>query len=140
MSTGTQMAHDASAYSQADWQVSAPEGGAAPSRAEKERKHNWRDLIDELLRIQNLEDDWDGEGSEAPPPTLVHGAIKLAQHLEAEDWPPADRVVASVNGTIYFEWHTPVTYLEVEVVSPVEAECRLVRKGSSDTETVIWCL
>jgi hypothetical protein len=93
-------------------------------------------LIDELLRLRNLEDDWDGEGTEAPHPSLVDGAITLAQNLEARGCPPAERVIASVNGTIYFEWHTPLGYQEIEVTSPLDAECRWVQEGS-DVTTVV---
>jgi hypothetical protein len=88
-------------------------------------------LIDELLRIRNLEDDWDGEGTEAPHPALVDRAVTLAQSLEASGHQPADRVIAGVNGTVYFEWHTPLGYQEIEVTSPLDAECRWVPKGSA---------
>jgi hypothetical protein len=94
-------------------------------------------LIDELLRIRNLEDDWDGEGTEAPHPSLVDGAITLAQELKAAMYPPAERVIAGVNGTIYFEWHTPLGYQEIEVTSPLDAECRWVQKGSEATTVVV---
>jgi hypothetical protein len=106
----------------------AREGGG-PSDA-------WSDLIDELLRIRTLQDGWDGEGAEAPHPALVDGAITLAQDLQARGEPPADRVIASVNGTVYFEWHTPLGYREIEVVSPLDAESRWVPKGSNETVVV----
>jgi hypothetical protein len=93
-------------------------------------------LIDELLHIRNLEDDWDGEGTEAPHPNLVDAAIILAQNLAAGGFPPAERVIASVNGTIYFEWHTPLGYEEIEVMSPLDAEYRWVPKGSDETTIV----
>ena len=92
-----------------------------------ERKSQlWVHLVDELKRIRTLKDDWDGEGTEAPPVSLVDAAITLAQKLEANGYPPADRVIASVNGTIYFEWHAPGGYQEIEVTSPVHAEFRTV--------------
>ena len=75
------------------------------SLADGDNAHGWGRNIDELYRIRDLHDDWDGEGSEAPPVSLVDGAIVLAQRLKANGWPVADRVVASVNGTVYFEWH-----------------------------------
>lgn len=96
----------------------------------------WGAVIDELLRTRTLEDDWDGEGTEAPHPALVDGAITLAQTLYAKGVTPPDRVHASVNATVYFEWHTSLGYTEIEVVSPVEAECRSVRKGSNATDVV----
>ncbi len=96
--------------------------------------NTWPQLIDEMLRILTLKDDWDGEGTEAPCRALVGGAITLAQSLQEDGFPPADRVIAGANGTIYFEWHTPLGYQEIEVTSPVDAECRWVRKGAEMTE------
>src|SRR5262249_1596214 len=110
-----QLARGASAFTQAARFFSVDESGPAPSRTGEGPGHGWSQLIDELLRIRNLEDNWDGEGTEAPHPALVHGAITLAQTLEARGHPPADRAIASVNGTIYFEWHTPLGYHEIEV-------------------------
>jgi hypothetical protein len=92
--------------------------------------HAWNELIDELFRIRNLQDDWDGEGTEAPDPMVVDWAISLAHRLKALEYQPADRVLASVNGTIYFEWHTlPYEYQEIEVTSPVDIEVRRVQRG-----------
>lgn len=95
---------------------------------------NWSPIIDELLRIRSLNDDWDGEGSEAPHPGLVDGAIALVQTLQGKGVDPPDRVHASVNATVYFEWYAPWGYYEVEVISPTEAECRIVRKGTDQTD------
>jgi hypothetical protein len=128
MSTVLKSARGASAFTHAD---RVPFAGAPDAPA-----HTWGSLIDDLLRIRHLEDDWDGEGTEAPHPALVDGAITLAQSLEASGYPPADRAVVSVNGTVYFEWHTPLGYQEVEVTSPLDAECRWVQKGS-DVTTVV---
>lgn len=99
-------------------------------------EQSWLRAIDELLRIRKLEDDWDGEGGEAPHPFLVDGAITLAQFLEANSWSAPDRVHASVNATVYFEWFHPIGYCEIEVTSPLEAECRWVRQGSDHPEVI----
>jgi hypothetical protein len=109
--------------------VFGPDDPEAPTR-------EWSSVIDELLRIRTLEDDWDGEGTEAPHPALVDRAITLAQYLQAKGDTPPDRVHASVNATVYFEWHTPLGYCEIEVVSPMKVECRGVRKGSDETEVL----
>ncbi len=132
MSTVMQSARGASAFTQTDLSHFSPAtaGGSVFSSTQDTPAHSWAQLIDELLRIRILEDDWDGEGTEAPHPSLVHGAIRLAQRLEASGYPPAERVIASVNATIYFEWHFPFGYLEIEVTSPLDAECRWVEKGS----------
>jgi hypothetical protein len=118
----------------AHWSVTLPATVASFPSATGAQKDatglTWRQVLDELLRIRSLEDDWDGEGTEAPAAELVDGAVALAQDLAAHDWPAADRVIAGVNGTVYFEWHTPLGYQEIEVMSPTDAEYRWVRKGS----------
>ena len=106
------------------------------SAGEEATATSWDELIDEIITIWFLPDDWDGEGSVAPDPGLVAGASKLALALKANKTPPADRVLASVNGTVYFEWHTPLGYQEIEVTSPVDAESRWVPQGSEAAEIV----
>lgn len=98
--------------------------------------HDWSPTIDRLLEIRNLEDDWDGEGTEAPSQTLVDFAISLARSNQAQGLPSPDRVHASVNATVYFEWQTPAAYCEIEVLSPVDAESRTVLKGSNRTDVL----
>ena len=96
----------------------------------------WNELIDKLFHMESFEDDWDAEGTVAPPLPLVHGAIRLAQILRWENQPPAERVIASVNGTIYFEWHTSLGYEEIEVISPRDAEQRKVKVDSDVLEVL----
>jgi hypothetical protein len=110
------------------------EPGSADDRATRVR--GWSRIIHELQRIRTLEDDWDGEGTAAPAPDLMAWATNLAKALMDQDRPVPDRVHAGVNATVYFEWHTPIGYREIEVVSPAEAECRFVRAGSDTTEVV----
>lgn len=134
----TQLASGASAYSHSDFSTYQPldDLGMFGPDDQESLAQGWSSVIDELLRIRTLEDDWDGEGTEAPHPALVDGAITLAQYLQAKGDAPPDRVHASVNATVYFEWHTPLGYTEIEVVSPVEAECRSVWKDSNATEVM----
>ena len=70
----------------------------------------------------------------APDPDAVAGATRLALILKAQEYSPADRVSASVNGTVVFEWHTADGYQEIEVTSPIDAESRWVAKGSRTAE------
>lgn len=97
-------------------------------------KSAWNDLIDALRAMRSLKDDWDGDGSVAPTSALIEGAIRLANGFKSDNHPPADRVLAGVNGTICFEWHKALGYEEVEVVSPCEAEQRKVTSGSDIAE------
>lgn len=107
-------------------------GVAAPTWNRPDERPNkaWQALIDRLVAIRGYVDDWDGEGSEAPSPVLVDGAIRLAVWLRDRGWPPADRVAASVNATVHFEWHADGVFTDIEVVAPDEAEQHRV-----DTET-----
>jgi hypothetical protein len=76
--------------------------------------------IENCERIKNLAVE---SGCEVPDPTLVDAALSLSRVLQ-----PADRVIASVNGTIYFEYYLPDGYLEIEVTSQHDAEFRYVEK------------
>jgi hypothetical protein len=89
----------------------------------------WKDVIARLQRIRHLKDNWDGEGSVAPSTDLVDGAIAFARDRQVNKRLPPDRVIASVNGTVYFEWYSFLGYCEIEVTSPMEAEYRWIFKG-----------
>jgi hypothetical protein len=91
---------------------------------------DWSPIIDELLRIRTLENDFDGEGTEAPPKKLVDGAIELAMSLRSIGERPPERVLASVNATVLFEWYPADGYRVIEVLTPTEAEGRFLRHGS----------
>lgn len=97
---------------------------------ERTTDNQWISVIDELLRLRHLEDDWDGAGTPAPHPSLVDYAISLALRLRDCDCPAPDRVIASVNATIYFEWHSAPGYVEIEVTSPRDAELRSLTPDS----------
>ena len=93
------------------------------------------EVIDDLLSYRNYEDDYDGEGSVAPSKELIDSAIILANSLRESGELPADMVVPGVNGTIYFEWHTPTEYREIEVRSAHEAIRTSIPKGQSESHT-----
>lgn len=76
----------------------------------------WPEAIAELNRVRFLETDWDGKGFSAPHPDLVDGALRIAHHLQRHGGMPPDRIHASVNGTVYFEWHTPRGIRAFEIV------------------------
>lgn len=83
--------------------------------------------IDSLLRIRLLEDDWDGQGSEAPPPELVDSAIILAVLLRQKHIEPPTTTVQSVQGTVLLNWQWPHgTTLEIDVIEPYLADVFLM--------------
>jgi len=133
-----QSARGASAFTQVEdaWSRSAIEAGQLFTEQSEGSDQSWTGLVDELLRIRNLKDDWDGEGTEAPHPDLVDFAIMLAQDCQRKGAPPADRAIVGVNGTIYLEWHLPSGYQEIEITSPLDAELRWVQKGSEVAEVI----
>lgn len=139
MSTTMRSAAGATAYSGAPryaWLPQTDAADAADPATSAQVKLEWSSIIDELLSIRFLEYDWDGEGAEAPDHALVDWAIALAQRLQGEGIEPPGRVHASVNATVYFEWYTPYGYREIEVVSPTEAEWRIVADGANQAEVI----
>ena len=100
-------------------------------------RSSWPELIDGLLAMYQLTDDWDGQGAKAPPKELVRAALLLAQDYQSKFFAPADRCIAGVNGTIFFEWHGNAgDYMEIEVETPQQAEVRLVKNNSCKAEAL----
>ncbi len=88
---------------------------------------SWKQIMDALIDLLRLEDDWDGQGAKAPSQSLVHSSIELARMLSDPLEQPMDalpfgtvpsRVVPGVNGTVIFEWQEGETYSELEVTQP----------------------
>jgi hypothetical protein len=94
---------------------------------------DWSESIDELLRIRNLEDDWDGGGSRAPTPEIVDGAIRFAQYFASQRLSPPDHTSAGVNGTIQFEFFFPSAFMEIEIVTQRDAELRMLIHATKET-------
>ncbi|MCE9531317.1 MAG: hypothetical protein K8T89_09380 [Planctomycetes bacterium] len=100
--------------------------------------HAWRKLIDELVAIRRLEDDWDGQGAQAPEVALVDSAIALARYFQSNDWPTANFVIAGGNGTIIFEWQGPEEFLEIEVTATNAAEGRQFDKRTNTSKSFLF--
>ncbi len=81
----------------------------------------WDNAIDELRSFRGLKDDWDGEGSLAPPHDLIEMAIGLAARFRDISHPAPLRCVAGVNGTISFELGGE-PFTEIEIVSATVGE------------------
>jgi hypothetical protein len=86
MTAVTRSARGASAYTQAELYSTRPldERGLITSDFCMQPIRTWHELIDDLLGLRHLEDDWDGQGAVAPQPALVDGAITLAQCFQAK--------------------------------------------------------
>ncbi len=125
-----------SRFTQLEQSPTAPANQAARStRAPSgSPEDGWDEIINQLIDFSRLPDDWDGEGSAAPDRGVVAAATKLAAALRSKNEQPPDRVSASVNGTIYFEWYPSDGFLDIEVMSPVDAERRWLGHGATVAE------
>lgn len=95
----------------------------------------WRELIDELLRIRTLEEDWDGDGAARPRSELVDTAIAWIQRMTQIDPRaiPPSYVSAAPGGEIVLVWQTEGFHLEAEVVEPNEVEWMTCEDGTPAT-------
>lgn len=93
---------------------------------------NWMEAIDELLAIRNYEDDFDGEGSIAPPVQIVDTALTFSNQLGKNKIPSPDRVTATFNQTVVFEWNFPNFYHSLEFISPTMAEAIWIPKDATE--------
>ena len=94
-------------------------------------RNNWDSIIDELLRMRELQDDWDGEGSLAPEKALVDDVTSYAYWRKKENELAPARVIATVNGTICMEWTINGLFIEYEFVEPDRVEVRHMRLKSN---------
>jgi hypothetical protein len=131
MSTVVEKARGAAAFSPRERGIPGFVDNSAALFVRRPNEREWDARMAHLKAFRSLEDDWDGDGALAPGPDLADGAISLAQSLQKQGIEPPDRVIAGVNGTIYFEWYGSDGYYEIEVHSPTDAEARWVRNGSN---------
>ncbi|MGL4550547.1 MAG: hypothetical protein ACRC33_05120 [Gemmataceae bacterium] len=137
MTTIMRSARGASAFTDFDYLPGHPIEEASRILSTQEAAasgRNWDQRIDDLLALRQLEDDWDGQGAEAPHPALVDGAIKLVLSLRQKGIDPALRAIAGLSGTVYLEWQTCQGYCEIEVLGPLEAEHRWLPLGKDRAE------
>jgi hypothetical protein len=121
-----------------DANTSALDESGLYSRASNMPGRAYSDAIDDLLSIRELQNDWDGEGSDAPSIELTYWVGSYLIKLRDAGFPVPDRIVATVNATIQLEWENNLGgYLEIEAVEPNQVEGRLLRRGSSEAISVL---
>ncbi len=87
----------------------------------------WEMIIDKVVDMQRLGDDWDGLGAKAPARELLASAVGLAYLLKDRGTEPPKTVVLSLSGTVVFEWQWADG--EVEVDRPLHADAMLTIPG-----------
>jgi hypothetical protein len=79
----------------------------------------WESAVQKVIGFQQLQDDWDGFGAQAPSRELLESAIGLAYCFLENGVDPPHRVAPGVGGEVVFEWQDPDgTYTEVEIDAP----------------------
>ena len=90
----------------------------------------WTAVVEKIVTFQQLGNDWDGYGAEAPSGAVVESAVGLAYCFQENGVRPPQRVVPSPGGEIVFEWQEPDgTYTEVEIDAPLHAEVMVIEPG-----------
>lgn len=90
----------------------------------------WEPTVLAIVRLVELENNWDGLGARAPTYDLLASAVGLAYALMHKGMDPPSRVVPSLDGTVAFEWQTPDgVYCEVEIERPFHARVTLLEPG-----------
>ena len=90
----------------------------------------WKTALSEIVAIHQLEDNWDGQGAQAPSQEVLDSAIGLACTLCAHEVEPPSRVVPGPDGTVIFEWQdSDGSYTEIEIVGWLCAEVMQIEPG-----------
>jgi hypothetical protein len=92
----------------------------------------WEAAVRQIASFENLGENWDGFGAEAPSPEVLKSAIGLADcYCEAGVDPPY-RVAPGVAGSVILEWQeVDGTYATVEIDGPMHAEVMVVEPGKA---------
>jgi hypothetical protein len=106
-----------------------------------ESRRSWSRIIDDLLAMYAMRDNWDGLGAEAPGSDLLRSTIDLVCLLKEEpEIPVPSRIIPTPIGTVLLEWQTARQYLEWEVTRPYTAECMSKESGKPARHwTFDWC-
>ena len=110
---------------------SPPLNGQAVTTPEFNRE--WDRVFARLEEIRAYEEDWDGEGSLAPRPGVVDGAITFSKSVRKSGESAPLFANATDDGLIWLEWHFPTGSRVAEIVSAVEANVRSSPRNSKST-------
>lgn len=92
----------------------------------------WAQWFENLLSIRSLQDDWDGDGADAPTPEVVDAASRFLNAIRrSKQFPVPNRIVPSPNGTVVIEWQLPNIYIEAEITAADTIEW-MVQEGGHE--------
>jgi hypothetical protein len=110
--------------------VEAGPSGAAPGAPADPGAAQWDRILDELRRLRDLEDDWDGQGARALDPANMDQAIAWVEDMRR--WRralPPTRVLPGTLGEVVLEWRGDTFHLAAEISSPSRLEWLLSLPG-----------
>lgn len=100
------------------------------ARANGTAEDAWRHTIEALVCLQDLEDDWDGQGAQRVDAANVARSIELVRCMSI--WPqalPPDQVVPGVTGEVLLIWQRTGVLVEAEISDPEKTEWLLTVEG-----------
>jgi hypothetical protein len=97
----------------------------------------WHQINDELARIRELKDDWDGQGASAPVVENVEAAVKWLREMRSYPQAiPPSQIVPGVTGEVLFVWQKHAFFLEAEISKPNQVEWTLAVSGQPNKHWV----
>ncbi len=98
-------------------------GGAPESTRFLAADAQWDRVLDDLLRLGGLENDWDGQGALALDPAHVDRASAWVREMRR--WPYAvapTNVLPGTSGEVILEWRGDSYHLAAEIATPGRVE------------------
>lgn len=79
---------------------------------------NWASTERSLLDLYKLDDNWDGEGADAPKFEIIKTAYQLLISMQNQDQPVPTQISATLTGGIVVYWRNDDVYIEAEINEP----------------------
>lgn len=99
----------------------------------------WKKSIHALLKIRDMGDDWDGQGTPVPPTDVVDSATILAVMLRQHGVRPPTITVQGMSGDVGFDWQWPDrSTLVLDVTQPYEADVTWYSANGEVTVTALF--
>lgn len=90
----------------------------------------WEGVLAELARLRVLEEDWDGQGADAPAAGNLNRAQAWVEEMRGRERAlPPSKVVPGAAGEVSLVWQSPGFYLEAEISTPNQVEWLFAVEG-----------
>jgi hypothetical protein len=104
---------------------------------QRQNIERWAKSIADTADLRSLEEDWDGEGANAPRSENVDRALmflNLLRHISPEMAPPT--VVPGLTGEVILKWTKGASSLHAEICRPDRFEWMLIDSSGKATHAV----